>query len=135
MVFPARYLRSQNIERPGGLVGVWVALEDVDEENGPLFYVPGSHKRPEKILTTRGKTRGERIRMPQGAQSPTSFQNAVLLEAEEESRRVGGLRPRNFLAHAGDVGIWHEHLLHGGRRILDKHRTRMSLVIHYSYDA
>lgn len=33
---PARYM-----------CGVWVALEDITEENGPVFYYPGSHKLPE----------------------------------------------------------------------------------------
>ena len=28
------------------MVGIWVALEDVDEECGPLVYYPGSHKLP-----------------------------------------------------------------------------------------
>ena len=26
------------------MAGVWVALEDIDEDNGPLLYYPGSHK-------------------------------------------------------------------------------------------
>ena len=29
------------------MCGVWVALEDINEENGPLFYYPGSHKTKE----------------------------------------------------------------------------------------
>ena len=33
---PARYM-----------CGVWVALEDITEDNGPLFYFPGSHRNPE----------------------------------------------------------------------------------------
>ena len=33
---PARYM-----------CGVWVALEDITEDNGPLFYYPGSHRNPE----------------------------------------------------------------------------------------
>ena len=30
----------------GFMVGVWVALENIDAENGPLIYYPGSHKLP-----------------------------------------------------------------------------------------
>ncbi len=29
------------------MCGVWVALEDVDERNGPLHYYPGSHRLPD----------------------------------------------------------------------------------------
>src|SRR5687768_4224292 len=32
---------------PRYMCGVWIALEDVDASNGPLFYYPGSHKLPE----------------------------------------------------------------------------------------
>jgi ectoine hydroxylase-related dioxygenase (phytanoyl-CoA dioxygenase family) len=28
------------------MVGVWVALEDIDSSNGPLIYYPGSHRLP-----------------------------------------------------------------------------------------
>src|SRR5689334_14032123 len=30
----------------GYMCGVWVALEDMDMDNGPLVYYPGSHKLP-----------------------------------------------------------------------------------------
>jgi hypothetical protein len=30
----------------GFMCGVWFALEDIDEENGPLEYYPGSHRLP-----------------------------------------------------------------------------------------
>lgn len=30
----------------GGLLGVWIALEDVELDNGPLHYFPASHKLP-----------------------------------------------------------------------------------------
>ena len=30
----------------GGLLGVWIALEDIDLDNGPLHYYPTSHKLP-----------------------------------------------------------------------------------------
>src|SRR2546428_5890306 len=31
---------------PGLMCGVWVALEDIDRDNGALMYFPGSHKLP-----------------------------------------------------------------------------------------
>ena len=31
---------------PKFMCGVWIALEDMDTENGPLVYYPGSHKLP-----------------------------------------------------------------------------------------
>ena len=34
----------------GFMCGVWVALEDIDMENGPVVYYPGSHKLPEITL-------------------------------------------------------------------------------------
>jgi len=30
----------------GGLLGVWIALEDIELDNGPLHYYPGSHQLP-----------------------------------------------------------------------------------------
>ena len=34
----------------GFMCGVWVALEDIDMDNGPLVYYPGSHKLPELTM-------------------------------------------------------------------------------------
>ena len=33
-------------EDPAYMCGVWVALEDIGTDNGPLVYYPGSHKLP-----------------------------------------------------------------------------------------
>ena len=35
-----------NTEPPGLMCGVWVALEDIDMDCGPLVYYPGSHRLP-----------------------------------------------------------------------------------------
>src|SRR5215208_1006300 len=35
-----------NSDPPTYMCGVWVALEDIDLQNGPLVYYPGSHKLP-----------------------------------------------------------------------------------------
>ena len=36
-----------NSDPAGYMCGVWVALEDIDLDNGPVEYYPGSHKLPE----------------------------------------------------------------------------------------
>ena len=46
---------------PNEAVTMWLALEDVDEENGCVRYVPGSHKlgmRPHGMTGTLGFSRG-----------------------------------------------------------------------------
>jgi hypothetical protein len=45
--FPPRYM-----------CGVWIALEDVDADNGPLHYYTGSHKLPIYELYDTGSARG-----------------------------------------------------------------------------
>ena len=39
-----------NSKPAGFMAGVWVALEDMDMDNGPLFYHPGSQKLPEVTM-------------------------------------------------------------------------------------
>ena len=39
-----------NSDPAGFMCGVWVALEDVDDDNGPLIYYPGSQKLPEVTM-------------------------------------------------------------------------------------
>jgi ectoine hydroxylase-related dioxygenase (phytanoyl-CoA dioxygenase family) len=40
------------------MCGVWVALEDVDAGNGPLFYYPGSQRLPDPFFQRFGLDAG-----------------------------------------------------------------------------
>ena len=41
--------------KPAGFMcGVWVALEDMDMDNGPLVFYPGSHRLPEVTMEELG---------------------------------------------------------------------------------
>jgi len=117
-------------ERPGGMIGVWFALEDVDDENGALFYVPGSHKRPEVILNPKGTVRRQRLALPVRPDGPPALQRqaykAVVDEVEQQP-----LEKRPIHVQTGDVVVWAERLLHGGLPILNKDRTRLSMVVQY----
>lgn len=107
----------------GGLLGVWIALEDVDENNGALHYIPGSHKLP-YFLNSDYDNEGDALRI--GKKSYKAYEEFL-----ENKVRELGLKKEIFKAGKGDLLIWHANILHGGEPHLDKSRTRKSLVYHF----
>jgi len=107
----------------GGLLGVWFALEDIDEENGPLHYYPGSHKLP-YYLNKDYDNEGSKFFM--GKKTYDEYENFIESKIKEK-----GIQKKIFKAQAGDMLIWHANLLHGGDAMIDKNRTRKSMVFHY----
>jgi ectoine hydroxylase len=108
----------------GYLVAIWVALEDVTEDSGPLSYYPGSHKLP--YLLNDGYERGGNV-FTVGADSN-------YLKYEEkigEIVRKTKIDKKIFTAKKGDVLIWHANLIHGGEKITRPGATRKSMVVHY----
>lgn len=108
------------------MCGVWLALEDIRAEAGPLIYYPGSHKWP--------------IILPQDIGAPlapqkTPYDHYHLLEkaweAEIESR---GAAPAAFLPKKGEALIWDANLWHGGALQTDRSLTRHSQVTHYFFE-
>lgn len=123
------------------MAGLWVALEDVHPDAGPLFYLPGSHRwpfirgehlweaRPEltaSLERARGRSRGhaDRVRLA-GLLGQAWTQRMKAMEPEQ-----GGQRELALLK-AGDVVIWHALLAHGGSPVHDRARSRRSVVYHY----
>lgn len=100
------------------MVATWIALDDVTENNGPLVYVPRSHKIPPH-------------RFSHGRVQAIPEETAAAVATTNEKIHQAGLRPENFLAKRGDVLIWHSQLVHGGGPILDRSAKRLSLVTHY----
>jgi hypothetical protein len=109
----------------GFMCGVWIALQDVQSESGPLIYFPGSHRLPYLSSRSLGLVRdavmGERH--PQRFFEP-SWQQAVNEHAFEKQQ---------FLPKRGDLLIWHANLLHGGEPVQDKTSRRWSQVNHYFF--
>jgi hypothetical protein len=106
---------------PRFMCGVWVALEDVDESNGPLFYYPGSHRLPDATL--------QRFGLPVGTEN-----YEVYADRQSAYLREGGFERFEFYAKAGDVLIWASNLVHGGSAIKDQRRSRLSQVTHYYFE-
>ena len=107
----------------GGLLGVWIALEDVDETNGALHYITGSHKLP-YYMNGDYDNLGDAVRI--GDKGYKAYEAFL-----EEKVKELGLKKEIFRAKKGDALIWHANILHGGEPHTDKSRTRKSLVYHY----
>ena len=100
------------------MIASWLALEDATQSNGPLTYYPGSHKIPAYKFSN-GSTIIVAEEMP-------AFKKYMDKEINER-----GLKAEILLANKGDLLIWHSQLYHGGSEILNKKKTRKSLVTHY----
>jgi len=107
------------------MCGVWLALEDVGPDAGPLFYYPGSHRWPIVTNALIGR-RGYGSALG-SAQDPYGPAWRALCEAH-------GVREEVFLPRKGQALIWCANLLHGGSRQNDPRLTRWSQVTHYYFD-
>lgn len=107
----------------GGLLGVWIALEDIDEDNGPLHYYPGSHKLP-YYLNKDYDNEGSMWKL--GSKSYPAYEAMIGRKIEEQ-----GLKKKVFTAKKGDVLVWHANLFHGGNPHTNPNKSRKSVVFHY----
>jgi ectoine hydroxylase-related dioxygenase (phytanoyl-CoA dioxygenase family) len=110
-----------NSEPPGFMCGVWVALEDIDMDNGPLIYYPGTHRLPEVKMQDVGA--------PPGHESYPEYERFITEKVEREGHeaRYGTMRK-------GQALIWSSNILHGGAPRRDSSRTRESQVTHYFFE-
>ena len=110
---PARYM-----------CGVWVALEDITEDNGPLFYYPSSHRNPEYNFSDFKNTTED-----------TSYENYPEYETfMEDLMEKSSYKKKKFLAKKGDALIWSSNIIHGGSPVEDPQSTRYSQVTHYYFE-
>lgn len=108
---------------PGYLIASWVALEDIHEGNGPLFYYPESHRLP-YVMTQDYDSGNSKYFI--GKESNKRYEDKI-----EEVVKEAGLKKEHFHARKGDILIWHANLLHGGEAITQTGATRRSMVSHY----
>jgi ectoine hydroxylase-related dioxygenase (phytanoyl-CoA dioxygenase family) len=110
----------------GFMCGVWIALEDVNLDNGPLHIYPGSHKLPYLDLSNIGLA---------GSKSKTEYEFYGNYEDMiEEVAKASGLERRLVEMKKGQALVWAANLLHGGSTINDKNSTRHSQVTHYYFE-
>ena len=99
----------------GFMCGVWVALEDIHPDSGPLHYYPGSH------------------RLPIFASSDVPGGPAGYTDHIAGSVAGAGLVRETAPIRRGQAFVWAANLFHGGTPIADPARTRLSQVTHYYF--
>lgn len=105
-------------------LGVWTALEDVDESNGPLMVMPYGHLLPEEDREAIAA-----FVFPDGKIPDASDELWVAYQTAVANRGMqSGLIVQSVPIRKGQTIIWHPQLPHGGAPILDVSRTRLSLV-------
>jgi phytanoyl-CoA hydroxylase len=107
--------------------GMWIALEDTDDENGPLEVIPGGHRIG---LIDRGAIGAKRFNEPMTIPPMSNelwidYQDEVARRADEKH-----LTKKKINVKKGDVILWHPLAPHGGAPIGDTSRTRLSFVMH-----
>lgn len=107
---------------PGGwMCGVWVALEDVGADQGPLELVRASHElaelRPEVVVG-----------------DPDAFDYGAYEDRVARVVAASGDPVERVEARRGDVIVWHADLVHGGAPVLRPGATRWSQVTHVVFE-
>lgn len=119
------------------MAGVWVALEDIDPNAGPLFYIPGSHKWPfyhsNDVVSQRPHLKDRWINSGNSVElgglvsevGNAWTEDFIAMEKDRAGKRISPS------IKAGDVVIWHSLLAHGGSPRINTALSRKSVVYHY----
>jgi phytanoyl-CoA hydroxylase len=107
----------------GGLIAIWIALEDVGPDQGPLHYYPQSHTLP-YYMNSDYDNEGNTFFI--GDKDYSEYEKMI-----QEKIAAAKIEKKVFLPKKGDMFIWHANLFHGGEKHLDKNKTRKSMVLHY----
>ena len=110
---------------PNWMCGVWIALEDIDEDNGPLHYYPGSQRLP---VVDPSELRLVTKLAPDATGVYPHYDDYV-----SGMLALGPWEKRSVKVACGQALIWAANLMHGGDAIRDPSRTRLSQVTHYYF--
>lgn len=116
---------------PDTLCGAWLAVDRADEENGCMWFIPGSQHEP--IYPTAGRERqnhgdslGDLPRIEQPSNTDESVNTLSRIAAKYPGREVPAV------VKPGDVVFFGGHILHRSHRNRSRDRFRRSFVGHYA---
>jgi ectoine hydroxylase len=107
----------------GYLIAVWLALEDISFEQGPLSYYEQSHQLP-YLTNDDYDNSSSRFLLDGNANKKYEAKVQQLIDTNLLQKKI-------FTAKKGDVFIWHGNLIHAGEPMLNPALTRKSVVAHY----
>ena len=107
----------------GFMCGAWLALEDIQPDSGELMIYPGSHRWKPVMMADAG--------IPKVHNSQWSTFARTVEARWRELAESSGVEPIIYRPKRGSLLIWHERLMHGGSRRLNKDLTRKSCVTHH----
>jgi len=121
-----------------GIVAAWIALEDVDVENGALAMLPGSHKgglvearRDWLYLIGRSPDVVKSLLRLAVPSLQKSENDSGVIERFVHARSDGGAAPSTLSMKAGAVAFMHGDLIHFSHPNRTASRFRRSLLANY----
>jgi phytanoyl-CoA hydroxylase len=111
--------------------GVWFALEDINQNAGPLRYYKKSH-----LIDDLDNHKIYRETFDETKSYSENNLNSLLkynkiIEEKCEKNNLELIDENNYeKIFKGDIIIWHPKLLHGGSKVIDHTLTRYSMVTH-----
>lgn len=108
------------------LVGVWVALENINLRNGPLYVLPKSHKMP--LIRSIDLKLKKPTNITQLKNNNSKYEKII-----KDFIKINSLKTKKIIMKKGQAIIWSANLLHGGYKMKDIEKTRLSQVTHYHF--
>ncbi|MCL5995803.1 MAG: phytanoyl-CoA dioxygenase family protein [Chloroflexi bacterium] len=116
---------------PDVMIGVWMALDRADEENGCLWVIPGSHAEPiyptpDRLHTVHAEETFDNLDIVENVSNMDDSVNTLSRVARQYPD------PIPVVVDPGDVVFFHGHLLHRSHRNRTQDRMRRAFVCHYT---
>lgn len=110
------------------MCGVWIALEDIHADSGPVVYYPGSQKLPMFDYQDISPD------FLPASDDDGSFYKEYYEPFLQQLIDQNNLSPKTLLLKKGDALIWSANILHGGSPVNNPNLTRWSQVTHYFFE-
>jgi chlorinating enzyme len=120
---------------PDSVCGAWLAIDDVDEENGCMYFTPGSQNEPiypPSDMPFFGDAALAGIERIKGASDTDDAKNdLVRIAARKYGVTARGVNEVPAIMKAGDVAFFGGHVFHRSFQNVSRDRFRRSFVGHY----